>query len=219
MYWYNSNNNPTTYATNGFCNTCGTINPGQFNFNPSTMPLNGQGFFNGYGCLPVNQSPYQYGYSPLNHNQAPGSYGYSAWGVPANRQYTPNASHTTYWMPAVQITEGDANWMFAFELPGVKDQEIELFIHGNLLTIRGEKNCWNNEGRQVTRYSDAYAGPFYRQIQLGEIGSEESFDAQRVSAEFNNGMLFVTLPKTQQAKSQFKKIEIAKRTTKNPVTA
>lgn len=145
----------------------------------------------------------------------PWTAGYGAATHPVNTAaaYPVNASANTAWVPNIHISENETVLQVAVELPGVKEQDVEVMINGNFLTVRGEKTGCSFGGQTVTRYAECYAGSFYRCIQLTDtpVTAEEQYDISRVNAEFHNGILIVSIPKAHEARAQFKRVDLSKR--------
>ncbi len=87
------------------------------------------------------------------------------------------------------------------ELPGVEEDDIDVQLHDNLLTIRAEKRFEEEKGERATR---SYAS-FSRSIAL-----PFDVDGDRVEATFKNGVLKLTLPKPPELEAKTKKIEVTK---------
>ena len=104
--------------------------------------------------------------------------------------------------PAVDVHEdGDAVSLSA-ELPGVKREDIEIQVDGNVLTLRGERKFESEqaEGRRFHRVERSY-GTFSRQFHLSS-----NLDATKIDAQLVDGVLTVKLPKKQEQKPR--KIEV-----------
>lgn len=97
--------------------------------------------------------------------------------------------------PAVNLWEDADNIFVEAELPGYDAEKLEVMVQGNQLTLRGERNLpsdgngkWHRRERSATNFS--------RVIELGhDIRQEE------LSADYKAGVLTVTLPKSEAAKS------------------
>jgi HSP20 family protein len=108
------------------------------------------------------------------------------------------------WLPAVQVTENPAELLLTAELPGMTEKDVELFVEGNVLTLRGEKKeerKEEDEGRKVYLWERSY-GTFTRSFTL-----PTEVETEKIRAEFKDGVLALHLPKTEKAKGR--KIEIA----------
>ena len=108
------------------------------------------------------------------------------------------------WVPAMDVAEHGDAYVISMELAGVPRDAIELDFERNVLTIRGNKpntlNAAEGEIRVFT--SERVSGGFERSLRL-----PESVDAERINAVHVDGVLTVTVPKTQGAKAR--RIEIS----------
>ncbi len=100
-------------------------------------------------------------------------------------------------MPAVDLSE-TANALEArVDLPGVKPKEIDIQVSGNLLTISGEKKEEKEEKGKTFHRVERHSGSFSRTMTLPCAVNEDE-----VAAEYRDGVLTITLPKCEQAKSR-----------------
>jgi HSP20 family protein len=106
-------------------------------------------------------------------------------------------------IPAVDITEKDNVYEITAELPGIDEKNIEVKYASGLLTIKGEKQAEKEERKKNYHLSERSYGSFQRSFSL-----PEGVDADKLSADFKDGVLTVTLPKTAGAQKQEKKIAI-----------
>ncbi|MCM2373681.1 Hsp20/alpha crystallin family protein [Aporhodopirellula aestuarii] len=96
--------------------------------------------------------------------------------------------------PAMNVWADNDNLYAEAELPGFVLDDLEIYVTGNQLTIKGERRPPEQEGGTWHRQERGY-GKFSRMIELpGDINSDA------VSAEFTNGVLRVTLPKSEAVK-------------------
>ena len=99
------------------------------------------------------------------------------------------------WVPAVDVFEEADNIRITAEIPGVKPEDIKISLEGNLLTIHGTKQQEAEERTErVHRYERTY-GVFERSFTL-----PASVDPQNIKATYDNGVLTVSLPKSEKAK-------------------
>ena len=105
--------------------------------------------------------------------------------------------------PAVDFAEDDKAYHLTAELPGLSEQDINLELSGDALTITGEKREEKEEKEKNYHHSERRFGSFRRAIQL-----PQHVDRDRIEANFKNGVLSVTLPKTQDAMQHQRKIEV-----------
>ncbi|NJN99424.1 MAG: Hsp20/alpha crystallin family protein [Anaerolineales bacterium] len=105
--------------------------------------------------------------------------------------------------PQVDVTENDKEVKITAELPGLSEQDVEVSLSNDVLTISGEKKHEKEDkGDNYYRMERSY-GSFQRTIPLpAEVQSD------KVDASFKNGVLTITLPKSPQATQNRKKIAI-----------
>ncbi|MCI0450357.1 MAG: Hsp20/alpha crystallin family protein [Chlorobi bacterium] len=105
--------------------------------------------------------------------------------------------------PRVDVTEDKDNLYVHVEIPGVEKNDVKINIVGDVLTISGEKKSeQKDESKNYYRIERNY-GSFSRSFTLpAEVVTD------KISAEYNDGVLNITLPKTEEAKVVEKQIEI-----------
>jgi HSP20 family protein len=105
--------------------------------------------------------------------------------------------------PAVDISEDDAAYHLTAELPGMNEQEVEVSLSGDTLTIKGEKKQETERKDKNTFLSERSYGMFQRSFSI-----PEGVDHDKIEAKFAKGVLTLTLPKTPTAAAQPRKIDI-----------
>ncbi|UJW76283.1 Hsp20/alpha crystallin family protein [Rhizobium sp. SL42] len=105
--------------------------------------------------------------------------------------------------PAVDMIEKDGFYEVTAELPGMDDKSVEVKVANGVLTIRGEKSEEKSEDKKDYHLSERRYGSFQRSFAL-----PDGIDRDKIEATFSKGLLSVTLPKTAEAVSSEKKIEI-----------
>ncbi|MDE2583302.1 MAG: Hsp20/alpha crystallin family protein [Rhodospirillales bacterium] len=105
--------------------------------------------------------------------------------------------------PAVEVTESEADYRIAAELPGMKETDIEVGVSGDTLTLKGEKRQETERKDANTYFSERSYGAFERSFLL-----PDGVDREKIAATFDKGVLTVTLPKTEAAKQESRKIEV-----------
>jgi HSP20 family protein len=99
------------------------------------------------------------------------------------------------WAPSVDISETDSAYLIKGEIPGVKKEDVKVTIQDGMLTIQGERRQEKEEkGKKFHRIECSY-GSFARSFWVPSDADESS-----VKAEFKDGMLNVTLAKSEKAK-------------------
>jgi HSP20 family protein len=105
------------------------------------------------------------------------------------------------WAPAVDVMETDDEFQIRAELPGVEKKDVKLSVENGVLLISGHREQEKEEkGKRYHKIERAY-GNFARSFTV-----PETVDAEKVTAEFKNGVLTVRLPKSEKARP--KSIEV-----------
>ncbi|MEE9905500.1 Hsp20/alpha crystallin family protein [Chlorobium sp.] len=92
----------------------------------------------------------------------------------------------------VDISEDEEGFHIDAELPGLTKEQIALNIEDDVLTIKAERKQASEENKRNFHRIERSYGSFSRSFNLGEM-----IDQENISADFDNGMLHVTLPKAQ----------------------
>jgi HSP20 family protein len=99
------------------------------------------------------------------------------------------------WSPAIDLFEDKDNLVVKAELPGLKKEDIDISLHEGLLTVSGERKEEKKEESTETYRSERYVGRFQRTFSL-----PFAVDENKITATYKDGVLTVTLPKTEEAK-------------------
>ena len=111
-----------------------------------------------------------------------------------------DTAHAPRLMPVDLFREGD-QYVLTADLPGIDPGSVDLDVDGQLLTIRAERRPTSNEQVQWLAHERPY-GSYMRQFTLGD-----GVDREKISANYENGVLSVVIPMAERAKPR--KIEIA----------
>lgn len=103
--------------------------------------------------------------------------------------------------PSVEISDSEKEIRVTAEIPGMDEKDVELLLDDGVLTLRGEKREETED--KDRQFSERFYGRFERRIPLGY-----EVDEDKVNAAFRNGVLSVTLPKTERAQAKAKRIAI-----------
>lgn len=103
--------------------------------------------------------------------------------------------------PNVEIAETNTEVRVTAELAGLEEKDVELVFANGALTIRGEKKVETEDDER--RFSERYYGRFERLIPV-----DAEVEEDKITASFKNGLLTVTLPKSQSAPSHTGRIPI-----------
>ncbi len=107
------------------------------------------------------------------------------------------------WTPAVDIYETENDLVLKADLPDVDQKAIDVRVENQTLTIAGERKFGlQNSGNGFHRIERAY-GTFVRSFAV-----PNTFDTDKIGAEYKNGVLTVTLPKKEAAKPRQIKVEV-----------
>lgn len=107
------------------------------------------------------------------------------------------------WAPAVNVSENGDELVLTAELPGVRQEDVEIDLENNVLTIRGEKREERTEGEEGRFHLwERRYGSFQRSFTLPRTVKSDA-----IKATFRDGILTVHMPKAPEAKGR--KISIA----------
>lgn len=118
------------------------------------------------------------------------------------RQARPGAMDRV-WAPAVDIYETKDDLVVSAELPGVKEKDVHLSIVGDMLALRGQRMGENQVNEENYHRAERWSGSFERHIQL-----PIPVQADKVRANYRDGVLEVRLPKVEEVKPREIKIEL-----------
>lgn len=94
--------------------------------------------------------------------------------------------------PPVNLYESSDGFVLTAELPGMKLEDIDLAVHGNRLSIRGERRIsYPDDGRTNLHRRERQVGQFRRAVEL-----PVAIDSEKVEASYRNGVLLVKMPKS-----------------------
>lgn len=127
-------------------------------------------------------------------------------GVEDMFSFAPLARRDERWLretPRFEVSETDDDFVVKAELPGMDEKDIEVSLEGDELVIRGEKKHEHEEKRRDYHVSEMSYGEFSRRIQL-----PTGVDRDKTKAVFKNGVLTLSLPKTEQGKTPRKRIDV-----------
>jgi HSP20 family protein len=118
-------------------------------------------------------------------------------------EHSAEESNLTSWAPAVDIYETEHELVVKADLPEVDPKELDIRVENNLLTIRGERKFEKqvNEDNYL-RVERAY-GSFSRSFSLAN-----TVNAEAIKADYQNGVLTLTIPKREEAKPKQIKVNV-----------
>jgi HSP20 family protein len=99
------------------------------------------------------------------------------------------------WAPAIDVFEKEDKFVVKAELPGMKEEDIDISVVGNTLTIKGERTAESEVEEDDYYYCERSYGSFSRSIDV-----PSNVDTQKIEANYEDGVLEVSLPKTPEVK-------------------
>jgi HSP20 family protein len=106
------------------------------------------------------------------------------------------------WSPSVDIIETDTAYLIKGEIPGVNKADVKVSIEDGMITLRGERKQEKEEKNKKFHRIERSYGSFLRSFRM-----PDDVDETAIKAEFKDGMIGITLPKS--AKTKAKAIEVS----------
>lgn len=101
-------------------------------------------------------------------------------------------------MPQVELTEGDSDYLMRVDLPGLRERDIDVRVDDdNVVTISGERRAEETKRRRGYQMTERTYGAFSRSVQL-----PRGADATKIEADFRNGVLELRAPKLEAARTR-----------------
>jgi HSP20 family protein len=98
--------------------------------------------------------------------------------------------------PAIDVADEENAIVVRAEVPGCKADDIDISVHGNVLTISGEKKLSEEKKEKGYYHVESSYGSFRRELTL-----PTDVNQNKIDAAYENGVLSITLPKAEKAKS------------------
>jgi len=114
-----------------------------------------------------------------------------------------DALTTTGFAPAVDVYEDEHNVTLKIEVPGIDEKDIDVRIENNVLTVHGERKFEKEEKEENYRRIERQYGSFTRSFTL-----PNTVDAEKVNANYEKGVLKITLAKKAEAKPKQIKVNL-----------
>ena len=105
--------------------------------------------------------------------------------------------------PAVNIIESNDDYQFEFNVPGRKKEDFKITVDKNILTVSFEKNEEHKEENKQFIKREFVTQSFKRSFTL-----DEKINADDINAKYEDGILFLTLPKKEEVKVVPKEISV-----------
>ncbi|MBI2516178.1 MAG: Hsp20/alpha crystallin family protein [Opitutae bacterium] len=110
---------------------------------------------------------------------------------------------TTDWVPSVDITEDEKEYLIKADLPEMKKEDVHVTFEDGVLTITGERKVEKEEKNRKYHRIEREHGRFVRSFSL-----PENADATKIAAEFKEGVLVLRLPKNEKAHPRVLEVKI-----------
>lgn len=127
---------------------------------------------------------------------------YRLFGDPFRDWLMPEERFMEDWMPAINVYEGKDNLVIEAELPGMKKDDIQIYMSGDSLNIAGQRHQEQEEQGRDTRRAERRFGRFHRTVRF-----PVRVKADAIEARYRDGILTVTCPKVEEAQRKEVKVE------------
>ena len=107
------------------------------------------------------------------------------------------------WSPRLDVSETDKALEIVADLPGMDKKDINVSLDGDLLTIKGEKKEVKEKKDKHYHTIERRSGSFYRALRL-----PVAVESDKIEANFKDGVLTLTLPKSKEAAKKVAQIEV-----------
>ena len=107
------------------------------------------------------------------------------------------------WAPRVDIAETDKEFVIKAEIPEISKEDVKVTVENGVLTFRGERKKEKEEKSKKFHRIERYHGCFCRSFSL-----PDNVDESKIDASFKDGMLELTVPKTETKKSKSIEVEV-----------
>jgi HSP20 family protein len=114
---------------------------------------------------------------------------------------------TSSFAPAVDVYEDEHKVSLKIEVPGIEEKDIDVRVENNTLTVHGERKIEKEEKEENYRRVERQYGSFTRSFTL-----PQTVDTENVSANYDKGVLKITLPKKAEAKPKQIKVNVGSAT-------
>jgi len=116
---------------------------------------------------------------------------------------TGEQSNLSAWAPAVDIYESEQELVVKADLPEIDPKDLDIRVENNLLTIRGERKFEKKVSEESYLRVERSFGSFARSFTLAN-----TVDTEAIKAEYQNGVLTLSIPKREEAKPKQIKVNV-----------
>ncbi|HKV23532.1 MAG TPA: Hsp20/alpha crystallin family protein [Candidatus Acidoferrum sp.] len=114
------------------------------------------------------------------------------------------SSNLTFWAPAVDIYETEQELVVKADLPDVDPKDLDIRVENNILTLRGERKFEKKVDEDNYLRVERTYGSFSRSFSLAN-----TVNAEAIKADYQNGVLTLTVPKREEAKPKQIRVSVA----------
>ena len=107
------------------------------------------------------------------------------------------------WVPRVNVEEQDSGFEITVEVPGMNREDVKVEVNDHTLMIEGERNVEHEKEDRNYHVCERCTGTFQRAFTL-----PENVDADKIDAEYTNGILTIKIPKTEAARPKEIKVKV-----------
>jgi HSP20 family protein len=107
------------------------------------------------------------------------------------------------WAPSLDMSETKDNYVVKAEVPGIDAKHIDISLTGDVLTIKGEKMQEKEEKEEDYHLVERSYGSFSRSVRI-----PAEVESNKIKASYKNGILAITLPKSEKVKAKEVKIKV-----------
>ncbi len=126
-----------------------------------------------------------------------------AWSEPFGLMEPGMPTGMGMFQPRLELEEDDENLYVTAEIPGMNREDVEVRMQSGQLLLRGEKKQEEEKKERGVTHSERRYGFFERRIPL-----PAEIDQDKCQASYRDGLLEVTLPKTEQSRKQSRRIDV-----------
>jgi len=107
------------------------------------------------------------------------------------------------WVPSLDLSETKDNFLVKAEIPGIEPKDVDISLHDDILTIKGQKKQEKEEKEENYHFVERSYGSFTRSIRL-----PHEVQSDKIKASYKDGILKIILPKSEEAKKKEVKIKV-----------
>ena len=114
-----------------------------------------------------------------------------------------NLDYARSFSPSVEVTESDDHYELAVEAPGMGKKDIHVEINDGVLRLSGDKQAEREDKKRNYHFSERSYGRFERAFRL-----PDHVNAGKIDAKYADGVLRLTIPKTEEAKPKAIEVKV-----------